>query len=333
MDENMNPTEGSEVKCETKEGVIKRVFKREYLILVILALIIAGAMAYNYKLNKGVLPPEKAKSEITNFINENLMQSESKAEIASITSESGMYKLEVKLENQTIEAYMSKDGRLFFPQVMNVAEIEKQKADQKAAEEEAEKKIPKADKPTVDLYVMSFCPYGNKAEDTIKPVYDLLKDKADFNFHYIVNSDSNGKINSLHGQPEVDQNMREACVLKNYGKDAWMNFVTYVNAECGSDGSCWEEGVKSLNVSVDKIRGCVAYQGKELMKAEEKISTDAKASGSPTLLINGSPSNKVYQYGNSESYKQAICNAFNSVPEECSQALTANTSTSEGGSC
>lgn len=335
MDENTKPAEETGAQCEADGGEKKCIWKREYSVLIILVIIIAGAMAYyqfNFS-NKGVLAPEKAKAEVADFINNNLMQPGTTAEISSITPESGMYKLEVKLEDQQVEAYMSQDGKLFFPQVMNIAQIKKQKEDSKAAEAEAEKNIPKADKPTVDLYVMSFCPYGNKAEDTIKPVYELLKNKVDFNFHYIVSLDDKGKVNSLHGQPEVDQNEREICVLKNYGKDAWMNFTTYVNTNCGSDGACWQDGAKTLNINVAKINACVASQGIALMKAEEKASTDANASGSPTMLINGSSTNKVYQYGNSEAYKQAVCNSFNTAPEECSQTLTADTETSQGGSC
>jgi glutaredoxin len=215
---------------------------------------------------------------------------------------------------------------------MDIEETVKGVAAQRAADEEAEKNIPKSDKPVVDLYVMSFCPYGNKAEDTLKPVYELLKDKVDFNFRYIVSSEGD-KINSLHGQPEVDQNEREVCVMKDYGKDVWMNFVTYVNVNCGSDGTCWEEGAKGLGLSIAKINYCVTSEGAALMKVDEKASTEAGASGSPTMIINGASTKAVYQYGNSESYKQAICNAFNESPAECAEELSGSTSTAEGGSC
>ena len=140
-------------------------------------------------------------------------------------------------------------------------------------------------------------------------------------------------ITSLHGQPEVDQNIREACVLKNNGKDAWMNFVTYVNANCGTDGKCWEAGAKSLGLDAAKISACMSSEGTALMKADAEKSNVAGASGSPTMIINGQNSQSVYQYGNSESYKKAICDAFNTAPEECGKVLSSETSTAEGGSC
>ncbi|MFA5931397.1 MAG: hypothetical protein WC821_03730 [archaeon] len=190
----------------------------------------------------------------------------------------------------------------------------------------------KSDKPVVDLYVMSFCPYGNKAEDTMKPVFDLLASKVTFNVHYIVNV-SGTNVQSLHGAPEVVQNEREACVLKNYDLNKWFEFATYVNTNCGSNGSCWEAGAKTLGIDTAKISNCVTTEGVALMQANADASNAANANGSPTLLINGVSSTAVYQYGNSEAYKQAICSAFNTAPSECETVLSGSTSTAAGGSC
>jgi len=43
----------------------------------------------------------------------------------------------------------------------------------------------KSDKPQLDFYVMSFCPYGNQIETTLRPVFDLLKDKVELRPRYI----------------------------------------------------------------------------------------------------------------------------------------------------
>jgi len=43
----------------------------------------------------------------------------------------------------------------------------------------------KIDKPQLDFYVMSFCPYGNQMEDTLRPVFDLLGDKVEIRPRYI----------------------------------------------------------------------------------------------------------------------------------------------------
>jgi glutaredoxin len=221
---------------------------------------------------------------------------------------------------------------------MNVEEIQKKvqemKDQQKIAAEKASAEIPKNDKPTVDLYVMSFCPFGNKAEDTLISVYTLLKNKVNFNFYYIVNTDGD-TVQSLHGEKEVVQNEREACVLKNYGKDKWFSFVSYVNTNCGSDGACWETAAKNSGLSSASISTCVASQGVSLMKENEKASMSANANGSPAMFINGVSTDIVYKYGDSEGYKQKICGAFNKAPTECAKVLTSQTSATatQGGSC
>lgn len=310
------------------------------VILAVVVIIVLVALGYgsknpNFKKffqKEKVLTMDEAKAKAQEFIAGNLVAPGTKVDITNISEEGGLYKLDLDVSGKKETAYISKNGQKFFLGALDIAETEKKAAESQQKEAEQNKEIPKTDKPQVDLFVMSFCPFGNKAEDTLKPAYELLKNKVDFNFHYIVSSEGD-KISSLHGQPEVDQNEREACVLRDYGKDAWINFVSYVNAKCGSDGACWEVGAKNLNLDTTKISACVASNGVALMKADEKFSTEAGASGSPTMIINGTQTQAVYQYGNSESYKQAICGAFNSAPAECSQTLSAETATGAGGSC
>jgi len=240
-----------------------------------------------------------------------------------------MYEVIVSYQGNEIPVYITKDGDYF---IQGAVPITNQETDQ---QEPQAQEIPKSEKPKVELYVMSFCPYGNRAEDTMLSAYNLLKNKIDFNVYYIV-SVSGSTVQSLHGQPEVDQNEREACVLKNNGWDKWWKFVTYVNENCGSDGSCWKDAAKDAGVTESSISSCVSSDGLTLMEESEAASNSAGASGSPTLIINGVQSNSVYQYGNSEAYKQAICSAFTTSPEECVESLSGSTSTSTastGGSC
>lgn len=293
--------------------------------IVVLALLVAGSFTYKYK--KATISPDEAKSKVVSFIKDNLVQPGTKVEVKEITKEGQLYKVVLDVQGQEITTYETTDGKKFFPQVIDMEKDTKQ-----AATSQEQKEIPKTEKPKVDLYVMSFCPFGNKAEDTLKPVYELLKNKVEFNFHYIVSSKGDS-IDSLHGEPEVIQNEREACVMKLYGKDQWLNFATYVNTNCGTKGECWEAGAKSLKIDVARVNSCVKSDGVKLMKADEEKSKAANAQGSPTMLINGVSANAVYQYGNSEAYKKAICDAFATAPSECSKTLSSETSTTQGGSC
>ncbi|MFA5125421.1 MAG: hypothetical protein WC462_00270 [archaeon] len=272
-------------------------------------------------------------STVQDYINENLLNDETvSAKIIDINEiGNNLYVLSFELtqNGQKVQAgvlYANKDKLI----IGNVFDLNTP-LPKPETQTPVETQPVKSDKPVVDLYVMSFCPYGNQAEDTMKPVYALLKDKAQFNVHYIVSVDGNN-VQSLHGAPEVAQNEREACVLKNYDLNNWFEFAAYVNTNCGSDGSCWETGAKALGIDTEKISACVASEGVALMKATGEASDAAGASGSPTLIINGVKSSAVYQYGNSEAYKQAICTSFNNAPSECSTTLSGSTA-STGGSC
>ncbi len=298
---------------------------------IVLLLLIVGSYGFKYFRNNVDVGEKVVKEKMEKFLTENVPAG-TKTEVNEITTEGSLYKVVVTVAGQETPVFMTRDGKKFIdPQGVRNLDPSEDAAAKQAAEPE-QKEIPKTDKPTVDLYIMSFCPFGNKAEDTLKPAYDLLKNKVNFNFKYIVTANGND-IQSLHGVKEVMQNEREACVMKNYGKDQWMNFATYVNTNCGTDGACWEAGARKLKLNVAKINACVTTEGAELMKVDGKASEEAGAQGSPTMLINGVSTKAVYQYGNSEAYKQAICSAFNTAPAECEKVLSGATSTTEGGSC
>lgn len=272
------------------------------------------------------LSKQKASEKTLDFINNQLLVG-TKATIDSIEDTGSLYKIKLNVADQAYDSYLTKDGQLLFPTAIDMTE--KTDTTQKKTEPE---NIPKTDKPKIELFIMGFCPYGNRAEDTMLPVYNLLKDKVEWNIHYIV-SVSGTQINSLHGQPEVDEDEREACVLSESGIGAWWTFTTYVNNKCGSDGSCWKDAAKEAKLDSTKIETCVKSKGLSLMEAEAKATDAAGASGSPTLKINGVGSSSVYKYGDSDAYKEAICSAFNTPPQECSETLTSSAQTSTGGSC
>jgi hypothetical protein len=307
---------------------------KAYAIVAVIVLAVIIFIGYNYKKPEPKdtgIGTEAAKAKVEGLIKDSGIP----ATVKDVSEDGNLYKITVSANGQDQSVYVTKDGTKFIEQALSFDDLAKQSADAKQKQADAAKPAPKNDKPEVDLYVMSFCPYGNQAEDTLKSVYILLKDKVNFNFHYIVSVEGD-KITSLHGQPEVDQDEREACVLKNYGKGRWLDFATYINKNCGTvqlAGACWEAGAKSLAIDTAKISACVASEGTALMKTEAEISASAGASGSPTLIINGQTSQAAYQYGNSEAYKKAICDAFNTAPEECSKTLSAETSPTQGGSC
>lgn len=308
--------------------------------------------------------PDRVAENTIKYINENLLQGQAKAELKEVSRAHGLYKMKFSIDEREITSYATKDGKMLFPEA-----IEMKTATGTESEENGEgpgAEIPKEEKATVELFVMSFCPYGNQAEQTMEPVYELLGDKVDWNIHYITKTGSekiadnycksyvdnnyydnleeckddlclqkNGEWTcSMHGKPEISQNKRELCVLKNQGLEKWFGFANYVNENCGSKGNCWEEGAKENDLEPEKISSCAEEDGVEMQKEEAQISEEKGASGSPTLLINGTESDTVYEYGSANAYKEAICSGFEEPPAECEEELeSADNTESNGGSC
>lgn len=279
------------------------------------------------------LTPAQAGDIAATYIQNNLVSPTVSVNVTNVTKVGNFYQINILLSagtaSQNVESYLSLDGRYFFPSGYDLT------APTTTVTTTTVEPVPKTDKPTVQLYVMSYCPYGNQAEDTLLPVYNLLKDKVNFNVSFIV-SVSGDTVSSLHGANEVTEDEREAFILSQYGFGKWMTFAAYVNANCGSASSvsCWEAAANAAGLNPADITAGVAAKGLSLMKDSEAASNAVGATGSPTMLINGVESTAVYQYGDSEAYKQAICNAFTTAPAECATVLSSSTnSASAGGSC
>jgi len=262
---------------------------------------------------------EAVSGDTVDFINTNLMQGGAEVELLESGAESGMVKMNILVNGGPMDVFVTPDGILMFTQAIDMtAPVPQRPEAQQQQQPPQPADIPKTDTPTVDLYVMSFCPFGNQAEDIMYPVYELLKDFADINVRYIV-SLAGGEIRSLHGQPETDQNIREVCVMKNFGEDAFWTFMTYVNVNCGSTGNCWEAAALEAGAKVSTIENCLEANGLELMTLESEASMNAGVTGSPTLIING----VVAQVTRTpDAYKEAICSAYTDAPEECETVLS-----------
>ncbi len=102
----------------------------------------------------------------------------------------------------------------------------------------------KSSKPELKFFVMSFCPYGNQAEDTLRPVYDLLKDKADFTPQYIFS-----KIDNLASYCQTSNGDSSQC-------------ATYVqNGYFTSEAQCQQTIADSIKTCNDQSNYIKADNG------------------------------------------------------------------------
>lgn len=163
----------------------------------------------------------------------------------------------------------------------------------------------------MEYFVMSLCPYGNQAEETIKEVYEEMKDSVIFSPHYVIYQNYNYPENcidhdcSMHGIQELHQDMREICVKEHFGMDYYFEFVTSLNGRCSSSDAdiCWKDVAQSIGLDTDVIEQCQDEEGPELIKNERKLCDMYGVVGSPTIFING----KKYEGARTaEAFKNAL---------------------------
>jgi glutaredoxin len=321
-----------ETEGKKKEGVTIKIPKTNVWMIstIVLAIILVAVLVRGQGITGKFVTPtvgaQDAANKTIDYINKYLLQGQGTAVLTSVNEDNGLYNLKFTIAGRAYDSYVTTDGKMLFPSVVDMSQIPETTT---TVPETFEPK--KTDKPVAQLYVMSFCPYGIQAENAMKPVVDLFGSKASIEPHFIV-SVSGDTVSSLHGEYEATEDMRQACIWKNYGQATFWTYANYINSNCnkGNLDTCWKDAAKSAKVDTTKIENCVKTEGLTLMKAEDALSKQNGVSGSPTLIINGARYNGART---ADGYKQAICSAFNTQPSECSKALSASGGSTSSGGC
>ncbi len=310
-----------------------------FLWLIIVVAIIGAVIFFQQKKNNADggsrLVSEKVSKEVSadalKLIEEQLVAPGTKVEIKEVTEESGLYEIKLVVANQEITSYLTKDKMKFIPQLIDVKELEDAKKDNDAKKQvtPVTEVQTKSDKPTVELFVMSYCPYGTQMERGYLPALEALGDTVDAKLKFV--------DYAMHGEKEVNENLRQYCIQEN--EPTKLN--KYLNCFLGTtEGSATESQNCLVQAQINQtlLAQCIAttdakYKVTELAKDKSSymsgqfpqfnIDKDDNekygVQGSPTLVING----EVVQSGrDSESVLKAICSAFNEQPEACTKELS-----------
>lgn len=103
------------------------------LAILIAGILIAGAAIFVNQSGKPdsgngdysqVLSVEEAGEKVIDFINNNILQGRATASLLETLEENGLYKIKFNIEGQEIESYLTRDGKLFFPEAIKLDEIQ-----------------------------------------------------------------------------------------------------------------------------------------------------------------------------------------------------------------
>jgi len=305
-------------------GVV--IFLLPFGLLALLKEIKVGS--YSFAFQTGYVNSQSAGEIAKKFIGEQIIGGEVK--VTKVIDEGSLYSFDLEIPNQgNFTSYITKDGRFIFPGGYDLKQFAQSEENTTAASQSAE--IPKSDQPSAQLFLMSFCPYGNQAEEIMMPVAELLKNSMNIEPHYIV-SKVGDEYQSLHGEQELNQDVRELCVYKYQPEKFWA-FLKQINQDCTAEDAdtCWKGAASKIGININQISNCEKNEKNALLDAEIALTEKYGVGGSPTLLINEA----TYQGSRSEeAYKQAICGAFNQAPQECNTVLgEATDQTTASGGC
>ncbi len=296
-------------------------------VLLLVILLVKGSLIGDKACVSEMVSSEEAAQNAIDYINTNLVQPGTSASLKNIGEpNSGVYSIDISVQGQEYKSYVTQDGKLLF--INGIDMIEKaEDLEQPTAEPEPQINQ-KSDKPEVELFVMSHCPYGTQSEKGIIPAVKALGNSIDFKLRFV--------SYAMHGEVEVTEQARQYCIQKEQ-TNKFLNYLECFLKE-GNSEACLTEA----KIDLDKLNACVAKADKEFninanlndksqwlngrfpqFKTDLELNSKYGVRGSPTLIINGA---QAQSSRDSASYLRTICAAFNDAPEACNTELSSTPS-------
>src|SRR3989344_2872517 len=276
----------------------------------------------NTEISSKVISADEAGKGLVQFLNQ---KTNGGLEFVSSIDKDSLYEVKIKYQGKEIPVYTTKDGKYFIQSITPLTgELVMQK-DVAKPNTNTLIDVSKSDKPVVEAFVFSYCPYGLQFEKALFPAYNLLKDKADFR---IV------AIGAMHGEYEKTESLRQISIENIYGKDKLFSYLKEFDinnniGSCKGDESCLNNYLpdiyKKLSIEKVKIENYMKTNAEKIYNEQNQRASSLGLLGSPTFIINGA---QVQIDRNPNSIKEVVCNAFSTKPEECNKYLSTQSASS-----
>lgn len=150
-------------------------------------------------------------------------------------------------------------------------------------------RIARMGKPTLELFVMSYCPFGVQAEEKIIPIVKQFGGKIDFKLRFIAREKKTPSpqgitpFTSLHGYPEVAENIRQLLIAQEF-PDRYLDYILCRGKKLDES---WQECAEKLGMDVARIQQLFATPevSEQLFRENIKRATELGINASPTILV------------------------------------------------
>lgn len=275
----------------------------------------------------GHVSAEEAGQRVLDFVD----SQGASADLVEVKDDGAFYEVVLSIQGNQVPLYVTKNGEFFTQALIPLDGSNDNK--QKSSPVKSSSNIEKSDKPNVELFVMSHCPYGTQVEKGIIPVVRELGEKIDFEIKFV--------DYVMHPtQGEVEEQLNQYCIQKEQNPkylDYLSCFLEDGNSErclgeVGIDmnnlGECTEKVDKEFDV-IKNLEDRSSWSGGRFPKFMIYAEDNEKygVAGSPTLIVNGV---KAESGRDAQSLLDVICSAFNDSPENCNVDMTSFGSPSPG---
>jgi len=324
----MKESKGKTIKIKIPAITFGNRFWKIFSLVLLVALVGSVYMNFRGVSFSGQLSSNDVGKKVIDFINNNLVQPGTSASLVSVKDMGSYYEIITSYQGQQIPVYATKDGKILFLQAIDMAQQTQRQT--QATPQQQTQEIPKRDRPTAELYIFSYCPYGVTTLDSFAVVGKLLSNKTNMKVKF---------FSDMHGKHELQQNKIQECIQEVDPQKYWeyaSRYLKTVYSKCSStrDISCDKNEsitlMKEVGIDADKVMKCVEERGEELYKRDIADAEKFGLTGSPSLVIND-----VHVSGfdrSPEGIKKLVCSSFTTPPAECSQVLSTSSSKS-AGSC
>lgn len=215
----------------------------------------------------------------------------------------------------------------YYPQLditnVNIEQTAQHQATLKLTPEQICANMSKSDKPLLEAFIVSECPFGLQMQRIMADIIGKAPDAQKFMKARYIGSVSNNAISSMHGEEEAQENLRQICIREEQANKYWSYVGCYMKE--GKSSEC----LKSSSIDQEKVNSCMKDPNRGVAYAQEDFDLADKMSisGSPTIYMNGKIVSEfdfatdTIDGRSPEALKNMLCCAFKSKPIFCSQEL------------
>ncbi|MCG2690131.1 hypothetical protein L6252_02515 [Candidatus Parcubacteria bacterium] len=297
-------------------------FDTKTIIIAVLGIAVAGLLYFNYGTDGASLTGQKAAEAALSYINTEMLQGQAAAEIdGEVKKVSGVYMFNVSLNGESFPTYVSKDGKLLFPQgiEMIVSTTSDENTNTEANPPATCEEVAKTESPQLEAFIVSYCPYGLQMQRVITEIINKIPELAqDIKIRYM-GEVVDGKITSMHGDQEAQENLRQICLREEQPT----KFNPYLSCfiQKGEADNC----LTTAQIDITGLTSCMTDPTKGLAYAQVDFTEQntLDVTGSPSLFLGGVKQSE-FNFGGrtAQGVKTLLCCGFNEVLNACQTELS-----------